>query len=132
LNGHAGLELVAAALVAEDVAEVEFRAVVDKTWGNSGGGSRCRPEPGTRPTRVPAVSVRRLWAEKGLTACDLLKLDCEGSEVAVLRSLAETGHLGNVRLITGEWHAADDRPESRERVRSELRTVLAPTHSVTF
>jgi FkbM family methyltransferase len=132
LAGKAGIEAVPAALVAEEVTEVDFRAVCDKVFGNSGGGTCSRPEPGTQLTRVPALSVRRLWAEKGITSCDLLKLDCEGSEVAILRALAEAGHLPGVRFITGEWHTADDRPASREHVRAELRAILGPTHEVTF
>jgi FkbM family methyltransferase len=132
VNGHTGLEIVPAAVLGEERTEVEFRAVLDKVWGNSGGGSCVRPEPGTQTIRAPAISVRRLWAEKGITACDLLKLDCEGCEVPLLRVLAESGQLRTVRCITGEWHTSDDRAESRERVRRELRTILAATHEVTF
>merc|ERR550514_1187191 len=44
--------------------------------------------------------VRRL----GLRSVDILKLDCEGCEWDVLRSLHQHGLWDTVRLIRGEWH----------------------------
>jgi FkbM family methyltransferase len=132
LDGHQHVEAVNAAVVGEDVTQVDFRQVVDKARDNSGGGSCARDEPGTVLTQVPAVSAVRLWREKNLSGCDLLKLDCEGSEIGVLRALADAELLGGVRLIVGEWHANDDRPASHHQVRAELAAILAPTHEVTF
>jgi FkbM family methyltransferase len=132
LNGHRNVEALQAALVGDDVKEVEFHAVLDKAAHNSGGGSCVRHEPWSVLTRVPALSALRLWQEQRLSACDLLKLDCEGAEVPVLRALAGAGHLKRVRLIVGEWHAHDGRDESRTQVQDELHAVLAPTHEVVF
>jgi FkbM family methyltransferase len=132
LAGHPRIETVAAALVADDVAEVEFHTVLDKAGSNSGGGSCVRAEPGSVTTRVAALSVAKLWESKNLTRCDLLKLDCEGAEVPLLRALAQAGHLAGVRRIVGEWHASDYSSRTGDRVRAELAAVLEPTHVVEF
>jgi hypothetical protein len=78
------------------------------------------------------MSVIRLWTTKGIRQCDLLKLDCEGAELQILRVLADARLLAGVQLIVGEWHARDDRDVTRERVKKELLTILQPTHDVTF
>jgi FkbM family methyltransferase len=132
LNGHHNVEAVQAAIVGEDVTEAEFHQVADKAAHNSGGGSCARHEPWTVTTRVAAMSAPRLWREKSLQACDLLKLDCEGCEVPVLRSLAQAGLLAGVRLIVGEWHAPDGSHSAREEVQRQLQALLAPTHEVAF
>ena len=106
--------------------------VGDKANGNSGGSSCVRPEPGSRRIEVPALSVSGLWRSRGLDRCDLLKLDCEGAEGLILRGLAEAGLLPRVRDITGEWHSADERPETTAAVRRELSELLGHSHRVTF
>jgi FkbM family methyltransferase len=132
LAGYPTVELVEAAVVGEDVPEVEFHAVRDKANGNSGGGSYARSEPDTQTTRVPALFIGELWRSKGLASCDLLKLDCEGAEAGLLRVLAEAGLLAGVGRVVGEWHAADGRRETAEDVKRQLRAVLGPTHEITF
>jgi FkbM family methyltransferase len=132
LNGRPNIETVEAAIVGEDVSEVAFNAVVDKFGNNSGGGSCIRPEPGSIKTRVGAMSAVKLWRSKNLTVCDLLKLDCEGSEIPILRALSESGLLADVRLIVGEWHGSYDNEEARETVKAELTAILQNTHKVLF
>ena len=53
------------------------------------------------------VKVRTLAASK-LPPCDILKLDCEGSELPILRSYP---HLGGVRALMLEWHRQEDYQE---------------------
>jgi FkbM family methyltransferase len=132
LAGYQRVEFVAAAIVGEDVAEVNFHAVVNKAKHNSGGGSCVREEPWSLKTRVPAMSAVKLWRLKGLSGCDLLKLDCEGAEVSVLRALAAAGLLAKVRIVVGEWHAPEETDSARDRVKAELRSILAATHDVVF
>ena len=52
--------------------------------------------------RVRAVRL----AERITGPVDLLKLDVEGSEYAVIEDLAASGALGRVRALAGELHAA--------------------------
>lgn len=130
LAGHANVEVVEAAIGADAVQDIPFDQVVDKIHGNSGGGSCVRTEPGTRLIRVPALNVIDLWQSRGLAGCDLLKLDCEGSELPILIALASSGLLAEVGLIVGEWHAQDR--DSVETVKERLRQVLEATHVVAF
>jgi hypothetical protein len=78
------------------------------------------------------MSAVKLWRSKNLTVCDLLKLDCEGSEIPILRALSESGLLADVRLIVGEWHGSYDNEEARETVKAELTAILQNTHKVLF
>jgi FkbM family methyltransferase len=132
VRGRPGVEAVRAAVVGDDVVEVDFHMVADKAGQNSGGGSCRRPEAGSVRVRVPAVSVVRLWQEKGLTSCDLLKLDCEMAELPVLRALAAAGLLARVGRVVGEWHADRGGAEAVGGVKAELGAVLAATHEVVF
>jgi FkbM family methyltransferase len=132
LAARQGVETVQTAILGEEVREADFFAVPDKATANSGGGSCTRAEPGSMKMRVPALSVKRLWDTARLTTCDLLKLDCEGAEVPILRGLATAGLLGRVRHIVGEWHAPDAGPASRQHVQDELRAVLEETHMIEF
>lgn len=132
VRNRAAVELVEAAVVSHDVREIDFYHVPDKATRNSGGGSCLRPEPASVRIRVPAVPIVQLWADKGLADCDLLKLDCEGAEIPLLRALAAARLLGGIRWIVGEWHALDPQPRSTARVCGELEEILSPTHQVEF
>jgi FkbM family methyltransferase len=132
LAGVANVVGLPVAVVGEDVPEVDFHAIADKVAANSGGGSCARSEPDAVLTRVRALSVERLWREQGITTCDLLKLDCEGSEIPILRALAAAGLLSTVGHIVGEWHAEDRSLESRQQVMADLETILKGTHLVRF
>jgi FkbM family methyltransferase len=127
-----GIETVEGAIVAEDVTKVAFHAVMDKIGGNSGGSSCVRLDAGTKVIEIPALSVVRLWDSKRIQRCDLLKLDCEGAELSILRALAKAGLLSRVRHVTGEWHAADEAPATTAKIRAQLAGVLEKTHHVTF
>jgi FkbM family methyltransferase len=62
------------------------------------------------PAGAASVTVReagRVWDELELTEVDLLKLDAEGSEVAILESLGP--RLSQVRFVLAEFHTRQDR-----------------------
>ena len=72
---------------------------------------------------VPAITTEVLWErlnEFGLAEIDLLKLDCEGAEYAILESLAENNHLPQIGWIRGEWHG--------RRHKHRLAKALDATH----
>ena len=62
----------------------------------------------------------------------LLKMDCEGAEIDLLRSLRAARLLAGVGLIVGEWHALDARASTTAEVRRQLLEVLQHTHDVEF
>lgn len=90
--GHQDVKVVAAAAWTED-GFVGFR----KDGGDSG-----RIDPSAAP--VPAVRLASLIDRP----VDLLKMDIEGAEFAVVRDLAGSGALGRVRRLICEVHASSD------------------------
>ncbi len=130
--GCPNVELVEAAVLADDVPRVEFHTVLDKAGRNSGGGSCLHGDAESVTIWVRAVSVARLWEERQIGVCDFLKLDCEGAEIPILAALARAGLLARVRQVVGEWHAFPERGLVAAGVRAELTRFLEPTHEVTF
>ena len=61
-----------------------------------------------------------------------MKLDCEGSEEAILQALKKRNLLTRVRYLRGEWHASDDRASTTAVVLRGLSELLRETHWVTF
>jgi FkbM family methyltransferase len=53
---------------------------------------------------VECVTLEDVLAENHLAGCDLLKLDCEGSEYEILLSCSEET-LAGVRRVVAEYHA---------------------------
>ncbi len=51
--------------------------------------------------RVPQHTVEQIMEDEGWTTLDLLKLDCEGSELDILEHM----DISRVGTIVGEWHS---------------------------
>ncbi len=71
---------------------------------------------------MPAMDVSALVAEKKLSHIDLLKLDCEGAEINILRELRGLGMLADIGTVVGEWHG--------KHARSVVQETLGPSHVV--
>jgi FkbM family methyltransferase len=72
--------------------------------------------------RIELRSPTGWLAEKGLDRIDVLKVDTEGSEVPILRSLRDW--LPNIKVIYLEYHSEADR--------REIDVLLARTHTLYF
>jgi FkbM family methyltransferase len=95
-HGLINVEVVAAALHAENGDVMLFCG--DQSWAAS-----LVPAKGLRTCQnVRSVTLDRLVRDHNLERVDILKLNIEGSETAVLRS---TGVLDRVRTIVFEYHA---------------------------
>ena len=68
--------------------------------------------------QIQLVSATTFLAEQGLENVDILKLDTEGCEVPILRSLKN--YLGELKLLYVEYHS--------ERDRRLIDELLAETH----
>jgi FkbM family methyltransferase len=77
-----------------------------------------RPEDKEIP--VPATTLPKLLEQYGFQSIDILKIDAEGVEGAVLLSLKESGWMPKVHWIRGEWHGKEDWPR--------IRAALQDTH----
>jgi FkbM family methyltransferase len=113
---------VAGAVAGEHFGHVPFRSfAVVFAAGNSGIGQLCgTAEGGTIP--VAAWTLEELMIRYDFPRIDLLKLDCEGSEAAILEEARRAGILERIRWIRGEWHGT----EQREAVKH----ALSATHSI--
>jgi FkbM family methyltransferase len=131
LSGWPNVEAIEAAIVGDDVAKVEFNAVLDKSGHNSGG-SCVHGLTESVKIWVRALSPAKLWESRGISRCDFLKLDCEGAEIPILWALARGGLLAGVARIVGEYHVVADRGQTPDSVEGELKTILEATHAVRF
>jgi hypothetical protein len=101
------------------VRELEVRTVytdLDGTLLGPGGSLIGHP---SGPTAEPAAALAAL-AEAGVDSIDILKLDTEGCEVPILRSLAS--RLPRTGIIYVEFHS--------ERDRMEIDRLVLPTHAL--
>jgi FkbM family methyltransferase len=128
LAGGHHVDPVNRVVLGEDATETDFWMVADKSRSNSGGGSCWRQEPGAVKIRLKAMSIVKLWRDRGLTSCDLLKIDCEGAEYSIISALRQAKLLPQVDWITGEWHCGFKQIASPADAEAELRRILAETH----
>jgi FkbM family methyltransferase len=85
----------------------------------------------TGDIRVP-VSIRdiaEVFAEFGLTSCDLLKLNIEAAEYSVILRLIDTGLIGGVKNLQVQWHSV---LPSYAAARAHLEECLLVTHERTW
>ena len=117
-NGLTGVELVNAALAPEAgtiAFHVPRRGTRRHTWGSTGAPNPWLRRGGYRRIEVPAVRL----SERLDRDVDLLKLDIEGMEAAVLDEAGE--RLSRVRHVIMEFHGIRANPaNSLERVLATL------------
>ena len=58
---------------------------------------------------------------------DILKLDCEGSELEILQDLQHHGYLAKTRWVRGEWHHREHIPEIEALLRVSHTPHFDPT-----
>jgi FkbM family methyltransferase len=73
---------------------------------------------------VDATGIVDLLAKYGAPVIDLLKLDCEGAEGAILEALDAAGLMKRVGWIRGEWHYFENIPR--------IEAALEKTHTYSF
>ncbi|MGE5192439.1 MAG: FkbM family methyltransferase [Deltaproteobacteria bacterium] len=116
------IKCVAGAVTGAHAGHVPFRPyLLVCGWGNTGTG-KLDPECDEATIPVPAWTLEELLIRFDFPRVDLLKLDCEASEAAILEEARRTGLLKKVRWIRGEWHGTDQRKAVVE--------ALAQTHTV--
>ncbi len=67
------------------------------------------PDDRLKTTEVNVASAGKMWDALGLEVVDLLKLDTEGSEVEIIRSLSK--RITQIKYIFLEYHSEMDRRE---------------------
>ena len=65
---------------------------------------------GSKSVAVDSTSLQKIFDEKKISACKLLKLDCEGAEYDIIDSLP-VEYLDKIQNMVIEYHFADTKPE---------------------
>ena len=65
---------------------------------------------GSESITVEAISLQKIFDEKQISSCKLLKLDCEGAEYDIIDSLP-VEYLDKIQNMAIEYHLADTKPE---------------------
>ena len=65
---------------------------------------------GSESITVEATSLQKIFDEKQISSCKLLKLDCEGAEYDIIDSLPME-YLDKIQNMAIEYHLADTKPE---------------------
>ena len=65
---------------------------------------------GSESITVEATSLQKIFDEKQISSCKLLKLDCEGAEYDIIDSLP-VEYLDKIQNMAIEYHLADTKPE---------------------
>jgi len=73
-----------------------------------------------KPVEVTSRSLNNFFKEKDLKKCNLLKLDCEGSEYEIIEGL-EDSNFEKIDKMIIEYHLADTNPEMLEKMKNKLR-----------
>lgn len=68
---------------------------------------------------VESVSLKDIFDSNKIEKCDLLKLDCEGSEYIILNSLPDF-YFEYIKNIVMEYHMADKKPDLLENLIKKL------------
>lgn len=84
--------------------EAKFATLANYAW-NCGEFSLYKQETGREPSGAVEVEV---IAAASLPIADIIKIDAEGSETAIIPALAASGALAHVSAVMFEYHNADD------------------------
>ena len=71
---------------------------------------------------IESISLKDIFDSNKIQKCDLLKLDCEGSEYIILNSLPDF-YFQRIKKIVMEYHMADKKPELLENLIKKLREL---------
>ena len=71
------------------------------------------------PVEVPSKSLNDFFNEKKIKKCNLLKLDCEGSEYEIIDGLNDENFKKIEKMII-EYHLVDSNPEMLENLKNKL------------
>ncbi len=68
---------------------------------------------------IESVSLKNIFDSNKIEKCDLLKLDCEGSEYIILNSLPDS-YFEYIKKIVMEYHMADKKPDLLQNLIKKL------------
>jgi len=76
----------------------------------------------SKSVKVISKSLKEFLDENKIEQCDLLKLDCEGSEYEIMKSLP-LKYFEKFKKIIIEYHLADSKPQLIEELKIKLKNL---------
>jgi FkbM family methyltransferase len=71
---------------------------------------------------VESISLKEIFDSNKIEHCDLLKLDCEGSEYLILNSLPDS-YFELIQKIVMEYHINRDEPNQLQNLMDKLKSL---------
>lgn len=71
-------------------------------------------------SEIEAVTISDIIDTQHITKCDLLKLDCEGAEYEIIKSIPRE-YFSKIEKICLEYHLADSKPHLLDELKETLR-----------
>lgn len=123
-------------LVEAGIAEKPGTATFHLSWKNNGGHSLFKHKESGESVTVQVTTLESIFRDNAITACDFLKLDCEGGEYDGLFGLSAES-LKCIKFMAIEYHYFSKDPRhSPALLRTYLEekgfTVTAPKNSLFF
>ena len=75
------------------------------------------------PIEVNSKSLNEIFDDKKIEKCNLLKLDCEGSEYEIIDNL-EDKNFEKIEKMIIEYHLADTHPELLNKLKNKLKNKM--------
>jgi len=76
----------------------------------------------SKSIEIPSISFKEFLDENKIKRCDLLKLDCEGSEYEIMESLP-SNYFEKFKKIIIEYHLADSKPHLIRELKTKLKNL---------
>lgn len=73
----------------------------------------------TQSIEIESTSIKKIMDENHIEECNLLKLDCEGSEYEIISSIPDD-YLKRIKKISLEYHFSDSKPEKIINLKQKL------------
>jgi len=70
-----------------------------------------------------STTMKKIFDDNGIVKCDFIKMDCEGAEYEIIRTLPEE-YFKKIQKMIIEYHMAEKKPELLQELVSILRSHL--------
>ncbi len=77
---------------------------------------------GFNSIEVQATTLKNIFDENNILTCDFIKMDCEGAEYDIIRSLPQE-YFTKIKRMIIEYHRADKKPELLDELISKLESL---------
>lgn len=71
---------------------------------------------------VQSTTLKNIFDENNIPTCDFIKMDCEGAEYGIIRSLPQE-YFTKIKKMIIEYHMADEKPELLKELISKLESL---------